>query len=229
MRVLLAVVRTSFEEALLPVYIYIISEQLSYADQQLLYWVVVLLHFVFNQIMLPFYGAGARLCLARALCEASASVGRFTSNTVLCASMAVKLLCNDQEVSSGGQFSWPEEIPRSLLSATLVQAVSLFPSPKYPLALGLLYHHKSAAEFLEGGNNNVEEVNSDCRRISITAACDVVQVLFKARLGGERSVFSGLKWLAYALFHCNFFIQDCVHLYMLYIIHHHSSGAKENV
>ncbi len=158
--------------------------------------------------MLPFYGAGARLCLARALCEAAssstASVGRLTSNTVLCASMAVKLLCNDQEVSSGGEFSWPKEIPRSVLSAALVQAVSLFPSPKYPLALGLLYHHKSAAEFLEG--DNVEQVNGDdCRTISSNAACDMVRVLFKARLGGERSVFSVAHEMSRALFYCKLF------------------------
>ncbi len=145
---------------------------------------------LFTQIMLPLCGAGARLSLARALCEAAASIGRFNSHTVLCTSMAVKLLCYVRDEISG-QEKWLHEIPTSLLSGALVQAVTLFPSPKNPLALGLSYHHHLSVELLEGNNVNIEEIerSSDYnRRINSNASCcNVVQVLFKARLR-ERSV-----------------------------------------
>ncbi len=188
---------------------------------------------LFTQIMLPLCGAGARLSLARALCEAAASIGQFNSHTVLCASMAVKLLCYVRDEISG-QEKWFDEIPRSLLSGALVQAVALFPLPKYSLALGLSYHHYLSVGLLEGNNINIEEVkrsNDYNRRISSNTAscCNVVEVLFKARLR-ERSVsyMSGMQMDPFFAT-CpsfNIVLPNTTTIYHS-LISHHFSGVKE--
>ncbi len=140
--------------------------------------------------MLTLCGSGARLCLARALCEV-ACIGQINSQTVLCASMTVEILCcnNNHNPEIFGQGNWLDEVPKSLLSTTLVRAVSSFPSPRYPLALGLSYHHLPAIveELLEGNNNVEEEVSSDSKRISCGTVCEAMKLLFKARFG-KRSV-----------------------------------------
>ncbi len=142
--------------------------------------------FILTQIMLPLCGAGARLSLARALCEVSASIGQFNSRAVLCTSMAVKLLhCAQNEILSG-QEKWCDDIPTSLLSDALIQAVALFPSPKNPLALGLSYHHHISVELLKDKNFDIGELqcNNDYNGMinGNASCCNVVQVLFKARL-----------------------------------------------